>query len=91
MPPLLLRKNTVWLPQLLPMLLLFLLPTRKVTTGTTAVPPAMAKLLATKNDQTELDEERTDGIEVDGSVNESDGEGNESKGKDEGNDDHNWK
>ena len=39
--------------------------------------------------QTELDEERTDGIETDGSVNGLDGDRREKKGKDEGSDDHN--
>ena len=48
-------------------------------------------LLEIENGQTELDEERTDGIEVDGSVNELDGEGEEKKEEDEGSDDHNWK
>ena len=48
-------------------------------------------LLEIENGQTELDEEWIDGIEVNGSVNELDGEGKEMKGKDEGSDDHNWK
>ena len=43
------------------------------------------------NGQMELDKKRTDGIGVDGSVNELDGDGEEKKGKDEGSDDHNWK
>ena len=38
------------------------------------------KLLEIENGQTELGDKRTDGIEVDGSVNELDGEGKEKKG-----------
>ena len=49
------------------------------------------KMLEIENGQTELDEERTDGINVNGSVNELDGDGREKKGEDEGSDDHNWK
>ena len=48
-------------------------------------------MLEIENGQTELDEERTDGINVNGSVNELDGDGREKKGEDEGSDDHNWK
>ena len=53
--------------------------------------PAPSTVLEIENGQTELDEERTDEIEVDGSVNELDGEGEEKKEEDEGSDDHNWK
>ena len=48
-------------------------------------------LSETENGQTELDGEQTGSIEVDGSVNELDGEGEEKKEEDKGRDDHNWK